>query len=146
MEEIFDVAIIGTGPAGLSAAITLKIRNKKIILFGSKNLSEKIVKAHEIQNYPGFPAIKGSDLAQKLQAHIDNLGIEITEDLITTCYSMGSSFSLTSKSNKMYSARSVILATGVNFGKPFEGEEKFLGRGVSYCATCDAPFYKGKKV
>ena len=59
MEEIFDVAIIGTGPAGLSAAITLKIRNKKIILFGSKNLSEKIVKAHEIQNYPGFPAIKG---------------------------------------------------------------------------------------
>ena len=146
MEEIFDVAIIGTGPAGLSAAITLKIRNKKIILFGSKNLSEKIVKAHEIQNYPGFPSIKGSDLAQKLQAHIDNLGIEITEDLITTCYSMGSSFSLTSKSNKMYSARSVILATGVNFGKPFEGEEKFLGRGVSYCATCDAPFYKGKKV
>ena len=81
MEEIFDVAIIGTGPAGLSAAITLKIRNKKIILFGSKNLSEKIVKAHEIQNYPGFPAIKGSDLAQKLQAHIDNLGIEITEDI-----------------------------------------------------------------
>lgn len=146
MEEIFDVAIIGTGPAGLSAAITLKIRNKKIILFGSKNLSEKIVKAHEIQNYPGFPAIKGSDLAQKLQAHIDNLGIEITEDLITICYSMGSSFSLTSKSNKMYSAKSVILATGVNFGKPFEGEEKFLGRGVSYCATCDAPFYKGKKV
>lgn len=146
MEEKYDVAIIGTGPAGLSAAVTLKIRNKKVILFGSKNLSSKLEKAHEIQNYLGLPAIKGEDLMKNFQNHIASLGIEITEDSITACYSLGEYFSLTSKANKTYNAKSVIVATGVNFGKAYEGEEKFLGRGVSYCATCDAPLYKGKKV
>ena len=144
-DEKFDAAVIGTGPAGLSAAVTLKIRNKNIILFGSRELSSKLEKAHEIQNYLGFPAVKGGELAENFRTHIENLGIEITEDQITACYSMGEYFSLTSKANKTYSAKAVILATGVNFGKPYEGEEKFLGRGVSYCATCDAPLYKGKK-
>ncbi|MDY2839255.1 MAG: NAD(P)/FAD-dependent oxidoreductase [Treponema sp.] len=146
MEERYDVAIIGSGPAGLSAAVTLKIRNKKVIIFGSKNLSAKLEKAHEIQNYLGFPAIKGEDLMKNFQNHISSLGIEITEDSITACYSLGDYFSLTSRSNKTYIAKSVILASGVNFGKPYKGEEEFLGRGVSYCATCDAPLYKGKKV
>lgn len=146
MEERYDVAIIGSGPAGLSAAVTLKIRNKKVIIFGSKNLSTKLEKAHEIQNYLGFPAIKGEDLMKNFQNHISSLGIEITEDSITACYSLGDYFSLTSRSNKTYIAKSVILASGVNFGKPYKGEEEFLGRGVSYCATCDAPLYKGKKV
>lgn len=146
MEERYDVAIIGSGPAGLSAAVTLKIRNKKVIIFGSKNLSAKLEKAHEIQNYLGFPAIKGEDLMKNFQNHISSLGIKITEDSITACYSLGDYFSLTSRSNKTYIAKSVILASGVNFGKPYKGEEDFLGRGVSYCATCDAPLYKGKKV
>lgn len=146
MEERYDVAIIGSGPAGLSAAVTLKIRNKKVIIFGSKNLSAKLEKAHEIQNYLGFPAIKGEDLMKNFQNHISSLGIKITEDSITACYSLGDYFSLTSRSNKTYIAKSVILASGVNFGKPYKGEEEFLGRGVSYCATCDAPLYKGKKV
>ena len=146
MEERYDVAIIGSGPAGLSAAVTLKIRNKKVIIFGSKNLSAKLEKAHEIQNYLGFPAIKGEDLMKNFQNHISSLGIKITEDSITACYSLGDYFSLTSRSNKTYIAKSVILASGVNFGKPYKGEEEFLGRGISYCATCDAPLYKGKKV
>lgn len=146
MEERYDVAIIGSGPAGLSAAVTLKIRNKKVIIFGSKNLSAKLEKAHEIQNYLGFPAIKGADLMKNFQNHISSLGIEITEDSITACYSLGDYFSLTSRLNKTYIAKSVILASGVNFGKPYKGEEEFLGCGVSYCATCDAPLYKGKKV
>lgn len=146
IDEKFDVAVIGSGPAGLSAAITLKIRNKSVVIFGNKNLSDKLGKAHEIQNYLGFPAIKGEELAENFQKHLASMGIEITEDQITACYSMGDNFSLTSKSNKTYTAKSVILASGVNFGKPYDGEEKFLGRGVSYCATCDAPLYRGKKV
>lgn len=146
MEDRYDVAIIGSGPAGLSAAVTLKIRNKKVIVFGNKNLSDKLEKAHEIQNYLGLPAIRGEDLMKNFQNHISSLGIGITEDSITACYSMGEYFSLTSKSNKTYNAQAVIVASGVNFGKPYEGEEKFLGRGVSYCATCDAPLYRGKKV
>ena len=146
MENRYDVAIIGTGPAGLSAAITLKIRNKSIILFGSKDLSSKVAKAHEIQNYLGLPAISGEALAKKFSSHIESMGIEITQEQITTVYSMGDYYSLLSKNNQMYDVSAVILATGVNFGKPYPGEKEFLGIGVSYCATCDAPLYRGKTV
>ena len=145
-ENRYDVAIIGTGPAGLSAAITLKIRNKNIILFGSKDLSSKVAKAHEIQNYLGLPAISGEALAKKFASHIESMGIEITQEQITTVYSMGDYYSLLSKNNQMYDVSAVILATGVNFGKPYPGEKEFLGIGVSYCATCDAPLYRGKTV
>lgn len=146
MAERYDAAIIGTGPAGLSAAITLKIRNKKILLLGSNDLSPKVEKAHEINNYLGLPAIKGADLGQRFADHLKQMEIEITEDKITAVYAMGDYFSLQSKTNETYEAETVILATGVNFGKPYPGEEQFLGRGVSYCATCDAPLYKGKTV
>jgi thioredoxin reductase (NADPH) len=144
MGERFDVAVIGTGPAGVSAAITLKIRNKNIILFGNKNLSEKVSKAHEIKNYPGLPDIKGEELKEKFLKHLSQLDIEITEDMITAVYAMGSYYSLQSKSSKIYEAASVIIATGVSFEKMLPGEKEFLGRGVSYCATCDAALYRGK--
>ena len=146
MENRYDVAIIGTGPAGLSAAITLKIRNKNIILFGSKDLSSKVAKAHEIQNYLGLPAISGEAMAKNFASHIESMGIEITQEQITTVYSMEDYYSLLSKNNQMYDVSAVILATGVNFGKPYPGEKEFLGIGVSYCATCDAPLYRGKTV
>lgn len=142
----YDAAIIGTGPAGLSAAVTLKIRNKSFILFGSSSLSEKVEKAHEINNYLGLPAVTGAELAKRFDEHLKQMEIEINEDRITGVYAMGDYYSLQSKSNQSYEADTVILATGVNFGRPYEGEEKFLGRGVSYCATCDAPLYKNKKV
>ncbi|MBR1585373.1 MAG: NAD(P)/FAD-dependent oxidoreductase [Clostridia bacterium] len=143
--ERYDVAIIGTGPAGLSAAITATIRNKKVLLLGSKDLSQKLAKAHEIQNYLGFPAVKGADLAAAFQRHIDQMGIEITEKRINAVYSMGDYFSLQA-GDEMIEATAVILATGVVQGKPLPGEEELLGRGVSYCATCDAPLYRGKEV
>ena len=76
--ERYDIAIIGTGPAGLEAAITATIRNKRVILLGSKDLSRKLIKAHEIQNYLGFPAVKGEDLALAFQRHLDQLGILAT--------------------------------------------------------------------
>lgn len=146
MEERYDAAVIGTGPAGLSAAITLKIRNKKVILFGSKNLSGKVEKAHEINNYLGLPAISGEELGKRFAEHLQQMEIEITEDQITSIYAMGDYHTLISKTNHSYEASTVILATGVHFGKPYPGEEEFLGKGVSYCATCDAPLYKNKRV
>lgn len=142
----YDVAVIGTGPAGLSAAITLKIRNKEILLLGNAGLSEKISKAHLIRNYPGLPDIPGEELAKNLKDHIDSLGIQITEESVSTVYAMGEMFSIQTKSNHIYEAKSVILATGVSFEKPYPGEEEFLGRGVSYCATCDALLYRDKTV
>ena len=140
----YDIAIIGTGPAGLSAAITATIRNKKVLLLGSRDLTEKLSKAHEIQNYLGFPAVKGADLAAAFQRHIDQMGIEITEKRVSAVYAMGDFFALQAGED-MLEASSVILATGVVQGKPLPGENELLGRGVSYCATCDAPLYRGKR-
>lgn len=141
--ERYDIAIIGTGPAGLEAAITAKIRNKKILLLGSRDLSLKVEKAHTIQNYLGLPNVSGTDLKAAYEAHLKALAIEITEDKINAIYAMGQYFALQGNGTN-YEAQTVILATGVSTAKPYPGEEEFLGRGVSYCATCDAPLYKGK--
>ena len=142
----YDIAIIGTGPAGVSAAITSVIRNKSVLLLGSADLSAKLKKAHEIRNYPGFAAVSGEALGAAFAEHLSSMGIEITEDKITSVYAMGDYFALQASSGLMYEAAAVILATGVIAGKPLEGEEELLGRGVSYCATCDAPLYRGKEV
>ena len=139
----YDIAVIGTGPAGLSAAVTAAIRNKSVLLLGSGALSEKLGKAHEIRNYLGFPAVSGAELAAAFQRHLAQMGIGITEKRISAVYAMGDYFALQS-GEEMLEASSVILATGVVQGKPLPGEEELLGRGVSYCATCDAPLYRGK--
>ena len=143
--ERYDIAIIGTGPAGLSAAVTAAIRKKKILLVGSRDLSSKVQKAQEIQNYLGFPDISGAELGKAFEEHIDRMQVPIVEERVNLIYPMGDYFSL-QVGQEICEADAVILATGVNFGKPLPGEEEFLGRGVSYCATCDACFYKGKKV
>ena len=145
MNERYDIAIIGSGPAGLSAALNAKIRNKKFIIFGSKEISNKLVKAHKINNYLGFYGKSGAEIRDEFAKHLKAMEIEITEEKINNIYSMGDYFALM-VNDKMYEATSIILATGVNFGKPFKGEEEFLGKGVGYCATCDAPLYKDKVV
>lgn len=144
MERV-DIAIIGSGPAGVSAAINAKIRNKSFVLFGHKDMSAKLVKAHEINNYLGFYGKSGEEMKDIFLAHAKHMGIDIIEARVTNIYSMGDYYSILAN-NEMYEATSIILATGVNFGKPFKGEEELLGRGVSYCATCDAPLYKGREV
>ena len=141
----YDIAIIGTGPAGLSAAVTAKIRNKSVLLIGSRDLSPKVTKAHAIQNYLGLPNIPGADLGAAFQASIDSVGVTVTEDKITAAYSMGDFFGLQG-ADTMYEASALILATGMVPGKLLPGEEALLGRGVSYCATCDAALYRGKTV
>ena len=141
----YDIAIIGTGPAGISAAITAKLRNKNIILFGNKDLSDKINKAHSIKNYTGLPNVTGEELATALKNHLNDLDIEITEKRVNAVYSMGEYFAL-QVGKEMIESKSLILATGVTASKTLENEDEFLGRGVSYCATCDAHFCKGKDV
>lgn len=144
MERV-DIAIIGTGPAGISAAITSKVRNKSILLFGNGDLSDKINKANKILNYPGFSEISGEHFSEKLKEHLEYMNITVTEEKIITVYPMGDFFGLQT-ANDMYEARSVIIAAGVVHGKFFPGEREFLGKGVSYCATCDAGLYKDKTV
>ena len=141
----YDIAIVGSGPAGLSAAVNAKVRNKSIILFGNEEFSEKLVKAPKIKNYLGFPDITGLQLKDKFEEHIKSMNISITSERINEIYAMGSYFGLM-VNEKMYEAKTVVLATGIEYTKPLKGEEKFLGKGVGYCATCDAPLYKGKIV
>ncbi len=145
MNERYDIAIIGSGPAGLSAALNARIRKKSFIVFGSKNLSTKLEKAEKINNYLGFYNRSGKEIKEEFEKHIEAMDINITEEKVNNIYSMGKYFSIM-VNEKIYEATTIILATGVNFGKPFKGEEEFLGRGVGYCATCDAPLYKEKVV
>ena len=141
--ERYDIAIIGTGPAGVSAALTAKNRNKSILLLGSRQMSEKVAKAHEIRNYPGLPFIRGEDMAAAFRDQLDQMEIPVTEKRIGAVYAMGDYFALQA-GEEMLEAKTVILATGVVSAKPLPREEALLGRGVSYCATCDAPLYRGR--
>lgn len=143
--ERYNIAIVGTGPAGLEAAITAKIRNKSILLLGSKSLSNKVEKAHTIKNYLGLPEISGEDMQAAFKKHLNQLEIEITEDKVNTVYAMGDYFAIQGHGD-MYEADTVILACGLSAVKPLPGELENLGRGVSYCATCDGMLYKGRTV
>lgn len=140
----YDVAIVGTGPAGLEASITLKIRKKNIIVIGKKDSSGKVRSAEKIDNYLGIPAISGDDLAKKMLDHAESMGVEITEGRVSMIYPYGEYFAIQS-GEEIIEAASVILCAGVAPAKTIPGESEFLGRGVSYCATCDAAMYKDKK-
>ena len=115
--ERYDIAIIGTGPAGVSAALTARNRNKSILLLGSRQMSEKVAKAHEIRNYPGLPFIRGQDMAAAFRNQLDQMEIPVTEKRIGAVYAMGDYFAL-QVGEEMLEAEAVILAGGVVQGKP----------------------------
>lgn len=143
--ETVDIAIIGSGPAGISAALNAKIRNKSYYLFGSMALSDKVQRSERISNYPAIPDIGGADFNALLSKQLEQSGINITEKRITGIYNMGKYFALLSDMEE-FDAKTVILATGVETVRPIPGERELLGRGVSYCATCDGNLYKGKTI
>lgn len=141
----YDIAIIGAGPAGLSAALNSKIRNKSVILFGKD--SEKLVKTKKISNYLGFSDVTGADLNQAFKDSIKDFEIKRDTRKVKTIYAMGSHFAIEIENeNEMVEARAVIMATGIELKKDLANEEKFFAKGVNYCATCDAALYRGKKV
>jgi thioredoxin reductase (NADPH) len=143
-EKVFDIAVVGGGPAGLSAALTGRIRNKSVALFEHLDFSQKLQKAHLVDNYPGLPQITGKGLMQQMSAHCLAHEPTLIKEKVLNIYP-GEVFTLLTPA-ATYEARSVILATGVVATVLFAGEKDFLGRGVSYCATCDAMFYKDKNV
>lgn len=142
---MYDCIIVGSGPAGLSAAVHMKTYEKSFIWFGSDKLSEKVLKAKKIVNYIGFPEISGPELAQKFHEHMEHAGIQITEKTVTTIMSAGDYYMVLAD-NEIFEAKTVILATGVLTARVLKGEDELLGKGVSYCATCDGMFFKGKKI
>ena len=142
---MFDAAIIGTGPAGLSAAINLKMRGKEVIWFGSGDFSGKVEKSEKIGNYPGLGLVSGRELNEKFRAHAAQMGLEITDRIVTNISRLKDRYMLLAN-NEMYEARALLLATGVVPGRGFDGEKELVGMGVSYCATCDGMFYRGKTI
>lgn len=142
---MFDTAIIGTGPAGISAALTLKALKKDIILFGSEKLSQKIRVAEQIRNYPGLPGVSGVQMQEAFANQLAQMEISITDKTVTGIYNMGTHYGILCD-QEMFEAKTIIMATGVEAVKPIPGELEFVGRGVSYCATCDGFLYKGKTI
>ena len=140
----YDLAVIGAGPAGLSAAVNASIRNKNVIVFGSD--SPAISKTEGVKNYLGFGTISGKELNENFKKTLASHDIERSNEKVQQIYAMGDYFAIILKDDQMLEATSVIVATGIELKKDLIGEDKFFGKGVSYCATCDASFYKGKEV
>ena len=141
----YDVAIIGTGPAAVSAALTLKLHNKSILWFGSKKGSPKVEKSEKIANYPGVAMVSGPELNRLYLEQVEEMGLEITERQVTNIASTRRGFMLQG-GDEIFDARTVLLCTGSVSPKGFPGEAELLGHGVSYCATCDGFLYPGKTI
>lgn len=145
VKYMYDCIIIGTGAAGVSAALTLKALNKNFIIIGNGQLSAKIRAAEKIKNYPGLPCVSGDEMGEIFQKQLKDAEISITDGKVTGVYPSEDGCFVQCGSES-YEAKTVILATGVEVIKPVKGEAEFLGRGVSYCAVCDGFLYKGKKI
>lgn len=142
---LYDCIVIGTGPAGVSTVINLKILGKSFLWFGSAEQSKKAASAELVRNYPGLPDVTGKQLTWTFLNHAASMGIEPQTAVITAIYDLSGRFVVTA-GTETYESRTIILCTGVINTKPLVGEEQFLGRGVSYCATCDGFLYKGKTI
>ena len=143
---MYDCIVVGSGVAGVSAALTLKANGKDFLLLGSPELSGKVARVERILNYPGLSAVTGEEFRAALVRQLKGMEISVTDERVTGVYAMNGSFSLLTESGQAFESRTVILTTGVEAVKPVPGETEFVGRGVSYCATCDGFLYKGKTI
>lgn len=140
----YDIAIIGQGPAGLSALLNAKIRNKSVIVFGDD--SKTLTETSSIKNYPGFTEISGKELNQKFKEGLKNFDYQIHDRKVSQVYAMGDYFAIEDETREIIEATTCIIATGRVINKDIKNEGEFFAKGLSYCATCDASLYKGKEV
>lgn len=146
MDVIYDVLIIGSGPAALSAAINARIRNKTVAVLSKEHGSYKVTKAPWIENYLGFEKITGRELMEKFSEHASSSGAVFVNENVVGIYDMNGSFGILTTDAAIINAKAVVIASGSVQKAALTGEEDLLGKGVSYCATCDGPLYKNKKV
>ena len=140
----FDTVILGGGPAAFSAALTLRARNKTVCIVTGGIDDIPLSRAHVIANYPGCPAVSGRELLESMQAQAVAAGAELLRGRATAVMSLGRTFGVAVGAD-FCEGRTVIFCTGTNTGKTFPGEKELLGRGVSYCVTCDGMLYRGKR-
>lgn len=140
---MYDIIVVGAGPAGLTAAIYARRANKKVLVFEAKSYGGQIVNANLVENYPGFKSISGFDLATDMYEQAVELGAEIKFEMVKKITKEKEVIT----DSGTYSAKAIILATGAeNRRLNLPEEVDYIGKGVSYCATCDGNFYKGKDV
>ncbi len=145
--ESYDLIIIGGGPAGITAGI-YAARQKLNTLLITKAFGGQVArKAVAIENYPGFEEISGLELIQKLEKHLRKQKIDIERDEVTKLKKIGNHFFVQTKSKNRFQSKAVIVASGAD-PRPLEveGEKKYIGRGLSYCPTCDGPLFEKKTV
>lgn len=141
--QIYDTIILGAGPAGMTAAI-YAARYKLKTLVISKDIGGVANLAHKIENWPGIVSITGQDLMQNFKKHVEALSVKIKQDEVVK---LSEGFEILTSSGKTFKSKSLILALGTVRRKlNIPGEDEFIGRGVSYCFTCDAVFFKNKTV
>lgn len=140
-----DVAVIGGGPAGLSAAINARARGKSVLVIGNPIAENPLFKAPIIDNYPGLPGISGAQYLRVLEDHAKECGVQICSGRVLTIAPTENRFYLSIGSD-VEEALAVVVAIGTQRGVKLPGEEALLGRGVSWCATCDGMLYRGKSV
>lgn len=140
---MLDCIIIGGGMAGISAALTLKAQGRDFVLLGAET-SAKIKKAERIMNYPAFIGGTGEELSELLSRQVAAAEIEIVSGRAAGVYAGGGKVTVQTSLDRWLEAKTVILATGAGAAASVPGESEYIGRGVSYCATCDGALYKGK--
>lgn len=146
MSEIYDTIIIGGGPAGLSAALYASRSKLKTLVIEVGLYGGQLATTTEVDNYPGISGITGPELAEKMKEQSEEFGTEFKEDTVTEV-SLNEKIKEIQCSNGKYLTKTVIIASGSSYRMAgFKGEEKFRGRGVSYCATCDGFFFKDKDI
>ena len=140
-----DILILGGGPAGLSAWLSCHARGLSARLITNPPEHSNLAKAERVDNYPGFAGVSGKELLGAMYAGAQSLGLEPLYGRVTALMALGDRF-MASVGQQVYTARALILATGMAPPLQYPGEAEFLGRGVSYCATCDGMLYRGRRV
>lgn len=146
MSTIYDLIIIGGGPAGITAGIYSARKKLKTLLL-TKDFMGQTGKTNEIDNYLGFPNISGLDLMKKFEEHLKKFSIEIKKEKVIKIEKKEQDFVVKTEQKQEFLAKTIIIATGRD-PRPLEveGEKEFIGKGVSYCSICDAPFFQNKAV
>ncbi len=140
----YDLIVLGSGPAGLAAAVAARGRGKSALVIGNRWQDSPLAKAEKIDNYLGLSGMTGYELLEAFQRHAEGAGVEFVVGRATSLMTFNG-FAVTVGSD-VWQGRALVLSPGVVRTAKFPGEEAFLGRGVSYCATCDGMLYRGKDV
>ena len=140
----YDIIVLGSGPAGLAAATAARGRDKSVLVIGNRWQDSPLAKAERVDNYLGLPGLTGTEMLETFYRHAAGMGVEFVVGKAISL--MAWNGFMVTVGSQVYEGKALILAPGVVRQAKYHGEEEYLGRGVSYCATCDGMLYRGKPV